>query len=142
MAFVNEYVSDADVRTFALETLHQKWWGEIPPGFRYTWTVDREKNCYYIPLRTGREEFSNRTRGVLYFKEIPWEVEVSKEPGCSLSFDENPYRIVWGLVGIKNPEGETITGEELIPVLKKALTAYGYRGVHRQVVGSLTEFTF
>ena len=113
MAFVNEYVSDADVRTFALETLHQKWWGEIPPGFRYTWTVDREKNCYYIPLRTGREEFSNRTRGVLYFKEIPWEVEVSKEPGCSLSFDENPYRIVWGLVGIKNPEGETITGEEL-----------------------------
>lgn len=142
MAFVNEYVSDADVRKFALETLHKEWWGEIPPGFRYAWTVDREGNSYYIPLRTGREEFSNRTQGILYFKGIHWKVEVSKEPGSSLSFDENPYRIIWGLVGIKNPEGKTITGEEVIPVLKKALTAYGESGVHWQVANSLTEFTF
>lgn len=142
MAFVNEYVSDADVKKFALEALHKEWWGEIPPGFRYTWTFDPEGDSYYIPLRTGREEFSNRTQGVLYFKGTQWKVEVSKEPGCSLSFDENPYRIVWGLVAIKNPDGEAINGEELIPVLKKALTAYGYRGVHRQVTNSLTEFTF
>lgn len=144
MAFVNEYVSDEDVKKYGLEELRMKWGKDIPPRFRYTWTFDREKNSYYIPMRTGREEFSNQTRGVLYYKGIHWDVEVSKEPGCSLSFDENPYRIIWGLLHIKHPDGGPVPYDEVVPVLKEALEAYKVSGVTTpaKLVNVVTTFKF
>lgn len=142
MVFVNEYVSDENILKYDLAGVRKKWFCDIPPRFQYVWTFDRERDCYFIPLRSGREEFANRTHCVLYFKGRHWDVEILKEPRGSQSATESPYRIIWGLVGIKNSQGESVPREEIIPVLKEALTTYGYRGVHDQIDNSHVKFTF
>lgn len=144
MGFVNEYVSDDDIVNFGLEELHKKWWGDIPPRFRYKWTIDRNRSCYYIPMRTGREESSNCIRGVFFFQGVCWDVEVYLEQDGSVSYDENPYRIVWGLLSVKHPEGANVPYEEIIPVLKEALAAYKIAGVSTPTYVSniVTSFTF
>lgn len=144
MAFVNEDVTQENIKKYGLEDLHVKWWGEIPPRFRYRWTFDRERDSYYIPMRTGREEFSNQTRGVLYYKDIHWDVEVFKEPGGSISFNENPYCIVWGLIQIKHPQNGLVPFEEILPVLKDALTEYKVAGLitPEKLINVITTFTF
>lgn len=142
MAFVNEYVSDEDVKKYNLADVRKAWNCDIPPGFKYVWTFDRERDCYFILLRSGREEFANRAHCVLYFQGGHWDVEILKELGGSQSAAENPYRIIWGLVEIKNLQGDSVPREEFVPVLKEALTAYGYRGVHSQIDNTIVEFTF
>lgn len=142
MAFVNEYVSDENILKYDLAAVRKKFFCDIPPRFKYVWTFDRERDCYFIPLRSGREEFANRKRCVLYFNGVHWDVEISKEPGTSRSFNETPYRVIWGLVGIENHDGGPISRDELIPVLKDALTAFGADGVFLQVPNTITEFTF
>lgn len=147
MAFINEYVNEKNIKKYNLEALYRKLkWDEnwTPPGFRFAWTFDAERDCYYIPLWHGREEFSHHCRSVLYFKDIHWNVEVTHEPGGSESIAENPYRIIWGFVHIKSPDGGPTPLEELIPVLKEALIAYKVRGIHTnsKVTSVVTSFTF
>ena len=122
MPFVNEFVSVEDIKTYDLEALHIKWWRKIPYGFQYAWTIDKKRECYYIPMRSGREEYANQTRGVFYFQGIHWDVEVSLEPGGSLSFSDNPYRLIWGLIDIKHPDGDQVPRDNIIPVLKGSST--------------------
>jgi hypothetical protein len=143
MAFVNEFVSGADIEKYELEALHKEWWGEIPPRFRYMWTVDRVMDAHYIRMQAGggKEEL-NRIRGVLFFRGVHWDVALRHEPGCSLSFDDKPYRIIYGLVHIKHPEVGAVPREEIIPVLKDALTVYGMRGIYHQVPNTTVTFTF
>jgi hypothetical protein len=143
MAFVNEYVSEENIKKYELEALYTKWLVWIPPRFRYTWTFDAERDSYYIPMKTGREEDSNQTRGVLYFKGIHWDVKVLGEEGSSLSFAENPYRQIWGMIHIKHPEGGLVPEAEIVPVLKEALVAYQVFGIGTPVgLNVLTRFTF
>ena len=129
MAFVNEYVSDNNIKKYNLESLRIKCKGWIPPRFRFDWTFDSERDSYFIPMESGREENSNQVRGVFYFKGIEWDVKVSLEPGCSLSFSENPYQQIWGLIHIKHPSGGQVPENELVPVLKEALVTYQVFGI-------------
>lgn len=143
MAFVNEYVSDDNIKKYDLEALRMKWKGWIPPRFQHTWTFDIERDSYYIPMETGREEKSNQVRGVLYYKGIEWDVKVSLEPGCSPSFAENPYRVIWGLIHIKHPGGGPAPESEIVPVLKEALITYRVFGIDtRADLNVVTTFTF
>jgi len=144
MAFFNENVSEEDVEKYKLKELHLEWWGEIPPRFRYTWTRDIERDSFYIPMRTGREEFSNRVQGILHFQGENWTVEVSLDASGSKSFSENPYRIVWGLGGIKHQDKYGHIREMLIPILKEALQAYKVSGINtsEKATDVVTSFTF
>lgn len=145
MAFINEYVSEENIEKYNLEALYRKMkWGDnwTPPGFRFAWTFDAERNSFYIPLKHGREEFSHHCRGVLYFKGIHWDVEVASGPNNSRSFAEIPYRQNWELIHIKHPEGNAVPMEEIIPVLKDALTAFKIDGIYSYVDDVVTAFGF
>ena len=143
MAFVNEYVGEDNIKKYGLEALRMEWKGSIPPRFRYEWTFDAERNCYFIPMETGREEESNQVRGVLYYKGIQWDVKVSLESNGSLSFAENPYRVIWGLRHIKHPSGGDVPEQEIVPVLKEALVAYRVFGIGTPAeLNVVTHFTF
>ena len=148
MAFVNEYVSDEDVKKYDLEGLYKKWWKRTPPYFGYNWTVDRERDCYYMQLRTTntRDGEVNVVEGVLYYREILWTVAVKKSPESSSFTAERPYRIVWEFRFIRHPEGGIVPEDEIIPVLKEALTVFQVSGVNTPdfvpTTDIVTTFTF
>lgn len=143
MAFVNEYVSDADVEKYELDSLRKRLKGDVPPGFRHTWTIDRERNSYYIPLWIGGgKEPLNQVRGILYHEGVHWDVAVRHELGGSVVLTDEPYRIKWGLVHIEHPSGNPVPREQIVPVLKEALAAYGVQGVHFQVPNTVVTFAF
>lgn len=140
MSFVNEYVSEENIQKYDLAGVRKKWRCDIPPGFRYVWTFDAERNCYFIPLYNGREELSNHSHCVLFYKGVHWDVEAIKE-SASREFDGH-YRIVWGLIGIRPPVENGDLREELVAVLKEALTVFGHRGVYGQIENTVVHFTF
>ena len=149
MAFVNEFVSDEDVKKYDLEGLYKKWRKETPPNFltEWRWTVDREKDSYFIRMQTGYgtdRERADHVRGVLYYRGVQWKVEFRYEPGCSNSFSDHHFRMIWGFVSIKHPEGGSVPEAELLPVLKEALIAYKVWGIDTsaKLTDIVTTFTF
>lgn len=143
MAFLNEYVSEENIKKYDLESLYKKWSVWTPPRFQFSWTFDPYRDSYYIPMEIGREEESNQVRGVLFYNGIQWNVMVAKEKGGGLSFTENPYRQIWGLIYIKHPGGGFVPEDEIVPVLKEALTAYQVLGIGTPAdLNVVTSFTF
>lgn len=144
MAFVNEYVSEDNIKKYDLEGLWKQvaYVAALPDDFRHTWTWDSEQESFYIPMSTGREEYSSHTTGTLYFKGVPWIVTIAHRGGSS-KFSEKPYKVTWGLISIKHPNGNAAPTEDLIPVLKEALI--GYKAIGISILGDLdveTSFAF
>ncbi|MES9814882.1 MAG: hypothetical protein ABW159_18735, partial [Candidatus Thiodiazotropha sp.] len=54
----------------------------------------------------------------------------------------DPYTMRWELVGIHPQNNLGKTQNEIINILKEALTAYGHLGVHKQVPNTVVEFNF
>ncbi len=56
MAFVNEYVSEEDIRKYDLVTLRLQYnpvWkkeGKLPYNYQFTWTIDRERDIFLISV--------------------------------------------------------------------------------------------
>lgn len=147
MAFVNEYVSGEDVQKYNLDEvwLHRnpvyRREGKLPPGFRHKWTVDRERNFYFMVTGGGGYDRGNITECVLYLDGVLLNVELAKPGEGSKSFSEQPYRIVWELNKML-PKLPDSTSQEAVRVLKDALRAYGYAGARRQIPNTIVEFKF
>ena len=143
MAFVNEYVSERDIEKFKLDDLCKRWWGHLPPRHRHAWTIDRERESFFIPMRSGREWNSNSTRAVLFYQGVELAVDVARADGSSGMLNESPFRVVWDLEGIAFPVGAPpIPREDIESVLKDALTAFGFDGANRQLPNTVVEFKF
>lgn len=140
MTFINEFVSDDDVKKFKLNEMWDRYHpyskGDMNVGFRHSWTIDREKNIFFIPARSGREEHSNRKECILYWKGIELKVILIKHglsPGPGVRWEVN---------SVQKPNVEVIPESEILSTLKAALGVYGYRGVWRQVDEYQVEFDF
>jgi len=146
MAFVNEFVSEQDIKTYGLDDLWLRWHpfhgGKLAPGYRHAWTVDRDRNAFFIPMSSGREETANRRACVLFWRGIEWQVAIDLARGSSPSLNDVPFKKVWELARLQHPQGLQIPRDEIIPVLKDALVAFGYNGVHKQVPDTVVEFRF
>ncbi|TBW48114.1 hypothetical protein EZI54_21645 [Marinobacter halodurans] len=146
MAFVNEFVPEDDVKNYNLDKIwdsyHPNFKGSKPIGFRHSWTVDRERNVFLIWQSSGREEFSNRHTFVLWWKGelLTVILDVCDESFYKLS--DNIGKTVWSLFEIEKPDGLGLRDKEIIPVLKEALSVYGYRGAQRQLSDFKVEFKF
>lgn len=88
----------------------------------------------------GREEESNRHTFVFYLKGEQFEVKLDQLPGGSKGFDERPFKKLWGLVGIWPSQPKAATRDEVLVVLKEALTVRGYDGARRQIPDTIVEF--
>ena len=89
MAFVNEFVSDEDIKKYKLERL---WLGfhpgdqEVPSVYRFHWTVDRERDAFFMIVGGGGRE-DDATICVLYWKGEYNDARISIAPGGGRSFD-------------------------------------------------------
>ena len=103
MAFVNEYVSEDDIKKYGLDKVWldrnavYKAEGKMPSGFRYKWTVDRESDSYFMVVGGGGYDRGNITNCVLFRGGQLWDIELAEPGEGSKNFKEQPYRIVWAL---------------------------------------------
>ena len=78
MAFVNEYISEADVEKYGIKELNEKF---RKPNPSPDWTVDHERGIYLRYLHSEREEHSNRLTYYFYWKGTPLMVTVDIDGG-------------------------------------------------------------
>jgi hypothetical protein len=153
MAFENEIPSEEDIREYGLDELKKEFdeWGwrdGRPAAFFHSWTIDRERDLYFLPVKTieesrdaGIPEPTTRRICILNWKGQRIQLLLDRV-GCSKSFSDSPFRIVWDLLGLDLSSAPALKSEEVDRVLKEALTAYGYRGAHKQVPNTIVEFKF
>jgi len=143
MAFVNEFASNENIKKYKLDELHRKWGGRFSPSDRFEWIFDAEREYFYIVVASGREEESNQKTGFLFMNGVLWETRVRVEPTGSKSFDERPYRKVWGLIYLKGSPEATPEHQTATDALKEALVAYRVSGVVTpDYLDVQTSFTF
>lgn len=144
MSFVNEFVPEEDINKYRLREIWDKYHPFSKEGlnksFRHSWTIDREKDVFIIPASTGREEFSNQTIWILWWKGV--ELSVTLRQSGSEKISEGTGLVVWELESIWKPQGCAINDREIIPVLKEALSAYGFYGIYRQLPDYKVGFKF
>jgi len=144
MGFVNEYASEADVARLGLPKLWKKY-RRFPPdqGFRYDWTVDKDRKIYLIRVATGHEDLGNRVTFILGIPGTRFECALDLIPGTSSGLlTEKPFRITWALVRIQPSIPDPDKRAATVSILKMALTTYGYAGARRQIPDTIVAFQF
>jgi hypothetical protein len=144
MGFVNEFASEEDIEKYDLEGLMDKYrpiykdrqFELSQPKF----TIDRERNIFFMTYRQGREEFSNRTYALLWISGKCVIVEVDLVYGSSESLSDSPFKMVWELAAFRLQEEINMPRETAINILKEALIAYGYAGARKQIPNTIVEF--
>jgi hypothetical protein len=153
MAFVNEYVLAEDVKNYELDGLINKYRkldsGTLPqPGFKYSWTIDRDKNTFLILVHTieecgpsGRMEPTNRRIFLLVVDGHTVQVEVELLPASSIKFFESPFNIVWKLNSLTPESLPNLSKENICQILRSALECYGYDGARKQIANTLVKLS-
>lgn len=148
MAFVNEYVSEEDIKKYKLE----EDWIRRNPHYRpegrpascpLKWTIDRDRNIYFMVVGGGGSEANDLGMPCILNwqgKEISVTLKLAK--GSSDNLNNAPFMRVWDLIKIGASRLEGISDKEILQTLKEALTIYGYSGAHRQVPNTIVKFNF
>lgn len=154
MSFINEIVSEEDVKAHGLDDIMRVWdartWRQGRPfGFVYQWTIDRGRNVFLLPIQTleeagpsGRLEPTWRSLWFLNWKGHWIRVILNRTPGSSINLTDDPFHIDWALVSVDLSSFTGATRDEVIAALKDALSTFGYRGALRQVPQTLVRFSF
>jgi hypothetical protein len=146
MAFVNEYVPEADIEKYDLKGI----WDEFHPlrkgqyfkGNRPNWTMDRESEVFLMSIGIGRGEHGNRTKFLFWWRGANVVADLDLVEGSSGDLNASPFMRVWDLVRLELPS--QLKGDEVVirKKLKEALRAYGYWGIRSQRPNTVVEFKF
>ena len=148
MTFINEFASDEDIQEYDLNGIWDKYHpaskGDYYLGQRPAWTIDRERNIFFLPIaEMAREsEEASKERKLLWWNGVHVIAVITYAAGTSVNTNDSPYRQVWDLVSLSIPEGLDVPREGLIQILKEALTTYGLLGVYKQVPNTISDFNF
>jgi hypothetical protein len=144
MAFVNEYVLDEDT-----ETARNAWkafnpfWTDSDEKLigKFSWTIDKERDVFFIPVSTGRYEKSDQKTCVLSWQGVLLLVTIVTLES-ELDYANKTGRKKWGLLDIWKPKDFIVADTDIIPVLKEALLAYGQHGMHSYATDYPITFAF
>lgn len=148
MAFVNEYISEEDLKKYDVEGMFKKLgvWKKFfesprPPGCELEWTIDRERDVFITWIDVGREEFCNRLTFALWWKGQVLSVGLEVGGDGSLV---GRVTTVWRLLGIAYPNGKAFDGDRdtVILDLKDALTEYKVHGIKPVIADHTAVFEF
>lgn len=148
MTFVNEHINDEDIEKFQIDELMNNVQSknskrEKKPfpsrNYKHHWTIDKEREIWFMwtdtpndPLEPSR--YTGERFFVLTYKGKSIEVvlrKVFKESSRKLT--DNPFNIVWSLDRITPEFIEELSYEEIIELIKEALSVYGTRGIKTPV---------
>lgn len=137
MAFVNEYASPKDAKTFDLAGIFKRF--DKPLLGNPTWTIDRENDAFLLWLQSSREESKNYQMFVM-----GWKGEVIPTyliPNCGGRFSQKSFTH-WQLMELELPEKLLADHSEIIGALKDALAEYKAGGIGVPVIDHTVTFEF
>lgn len=142
MPFVNEYISEDDLNKSGIEEvwlryhpIYKRTDRERPKSFRFSWTVDHERNIYFAIL-TGPDRDEHYMTCLLSVKDERVIIYLRLSGDGSNRYSDVPYKRVWEL------KNNSKYDAELLSILKEALSVYGCDGIERQVPNTVVEFLF
>lgn len=142
MPFINEFVSEQDIEKYHLikiwDRYHPLSTNDMNKIFRHSWTIDRKRGIFIMPIKYGREEFSNQITWILWWRGNELTATLLKS-GWENTRDGEGLA-TWELQNIWKPQGCTLNNETILPVLKEALTEYGFLGIQMQLPNFIVEF--
>jgi len=144
MAFVNEYVSQEDIKKYGLAELHRRCshkannYNAARDGLhdKSQWTIDREREIWFMrlgirkipgeipPIYLGNDIYILHYKG----KNIEVVMEDNRKDG-STKFSDNPFRIRWDILSISSSLLDGVQTEEIIELIQEAMEVYGLSGV-------------
>lgn len=125
MAFVNEYIPQEDLIKYDLDAINLKYL--VGGTHARDWTIDRERNVYIRNVANGREEFFHESIWTLFYMNQLIEFGLSNishqvtADGVKVGHKKLRY--------LNLPDQLLEQKEEVISVIKEALTAYKDGGV-------------
>lgn len=135
MPFVNEYVSEADVKLHDLDALLAKsnkeaWSKGRPAVFRHAWTIDRERNAFVIRLTRAMNYDTPSGIPMPTFEEsclLRWN---GIDIGFTLTLVEElrqpVHTFVWSISDIKSAPGNDANA--VLELIKDAISVRGKFG--------------
>lgn len=123
MAFVNEYISEADIEKYGIKEIDDKFFkGHSKPD----WTIDRERDIYLRYMHSEREEHSNRKTYYFYWKVEALVVTIDVEAE-DLNSERYWHYKLWRM---EIPTSVASNKTEIVDDLKEAFIAHKVYGVH------------
>ena len=154
MPFANEVVSEEDIKRHGLDELMKQynewnWRNGRPSIFTHSWTIDRERGVFVLPVKTwhevgpsGRSEPTSRTTWLIDTGGRRVAAVLDQVPGTWSSFSDSPFHIAWNLIDVDTTHAPEVSRSQVVQLLKEALAVYGYGGVRRQVPNTVVTFKF
>ncbi len=134
MAFVNEYIPEADYEKYDLRRVCGEH-NEINRGHMYSdqWTIDRERDAFLIKVWTHREaEFV----GFAFYWKGEWMFFEMRLTGNGINQADDCDWTSYLVKGFAVPTSLTAEKEEVIAAFKDALAVYRGVGVYTDRKGS------
>ena len=78
MAFVNEYISEENIKKYDIEVLNKKYY---KAHHKSHWTVDHERDMYLRYMCKGREEFGDQYTVCFYWQAQLFEMTFKVDGG-------------------------------------------------------------
>lgn len=125
MAFVNEYIPEADIEKYGIKEINKKF--VVGGTNARDWTVDRVRDMYLRNVANGREEFRHQSTWTFY-----WHGELMRVDLDIVEAGGKRGEACWShkkIRGIQIPQHLEDRRSEILSDLKEALTAYKDGGV-------------
>ncbi|MFQ0999290.1 hypothetical protein [Gilliamella sp. Bim3-2] len=149
MSFVNAYVSEEDAKKYDLDNLWNKYrrfgtkMPELLKSFdvhQHAWCVDKERgywlfNCDYVlnyDTPSGLPAATNKEVYILHVNGQNIEFILARgdlDPSDSVSTDLYPIQFAWNIVSMTPSCLPSMSKEDLLTILKEALTVYKCNGI-------------
>lgn len=154
MAFVNEMVSEEDIKEHGLDSLKRsyypfEWRNGRPSSFAPAWVVDRDRSMYAMPIytvqevgRSGRQEPTTKQVWVIGWRDKLGRCVLDRGSESSTSIHDSPYRIHWRLLELDMGDLAALSRDAVAEAVKEALSAYGHAGAHKQVPNTIVTCDF
>lgn len=131
MAFVNEYISEDDIKKYDLETLDKK-----SEGYKRSWVIDRDSETWLIHRGTGKED--DGVKWLFY-----WQSNVYRIGTQSLGYSKEGQSLyvsdkVVYVLDISWQQASILDAREFLNALKAAMeTRKGYGMANTELQNSM-----
>ena len=122
MAFVNELISEEDKQKIDWSKFIA--WPFSKPHRPWKWTIDRERDVFFIPLEQPGYDDTNTSPDVFA---LYWKKEIIKVEASVTGSGEGKFwnTLIWKVSNIDVPDHLKIEQNDILNTLKEAFCAHG-----------------
>lgn len=147
MPFMNEYISRPDIEKYGLAKAYfaaNPGQTELPEDYRPHWTIDRDRQIILRQMR-GSNPARDGDYWIEFNLQMEWKryfVKVGIGKGSG-NLSVSPFVVAWSdIIDFYPPDIDAAERQDVLHVLKEALTARGYDGARRQIDNTIVTFNF